>query len=133
MRKLPRCRTFYSFHYAAPSFLIVLLGIRRCAALTAYNALWGNVPVKSGDYVLVQGTGGVSIFGLQFAVTAGAIVIATSSSDEKLKIAEKLGAKHLINYNKTPNWEEEVLKIVGPFFPFCFCYDWVPDVGLWNK
>lgn len=51
-------------------------------------------------------------FGLQFAVAAGAIVIATSSSDEKLKIASKLGAKHVINYNTTPNWDDEILKIV---------------------
>ncbi|EGN99159.1 hypothetical protein SERLA73DRAFT_137349 [Serpula lacrymans var. lacrymans S7.3] len=82
-----------------------------CAALTAYNALMGPVPVKGGDYVLVLGTGGVSIFGLQLAIASGAIVIATSSSDEKLKIASKLGAKHVINYNKTPNWDEEILKI----------------------
>uniref|UniRef100_A0A8H7XWP5 Enoyl reductase (ER) domain-containing protein n=1 Tax=Psilocybe cubensis TaxID=181762 RepID=A0A8H7XWP5_PSICU len=84
-----------------------------CAALTAYNALHGPVPIKAGDFVLALGTGGVSIFALQFAVAAGATVIATSSSDEKLKIAAKYGAKHLINYNTTPNWDEEVLKIVG--------------------
>ncbi|KAF8983619.1 hypothetical protein BDQ17DRAFT_1548933 [Cyathus striatus] len=84
-----------------------------CAALTAYNALIGLKPLKAGDYVLVQGTGGVSIFALQFAVASGAIVIATSSSDEKLKIAAKLGAKHLINYKKTPDWDEEVKKITN--------------------
>ncbi|TFK29173.1 alcohol dehydrogenase superfamily protein [Coprinopsis marcescibilis] len=84
-----------------------------CAALTAYAGLSGPVPVKAGDHVLVLGTGGVSIFALQFAVASGATVIATSSSDEKLKIAQKLGAKHLINYKKTPNWDEEVLKITG--------------------
>ncbi|CAA7260115.1 unnamed protein product [Cyclocybe aegerita] len=82
-----------------------------CAALTAYNALNGPVPIKAGDYVLVLGTGGVSIAALQFAVAAGATVIATSSSDEKLKIASKLGAKHVINYNKTPQWDEEIKKI----------------------
>ncbi|KAF4562972.1 hypothetical protein EYR40_007311 [Pleurotus pulmonarius] len=84
-----------------------------CAALTAYNALLGPVPVKAGDFVLVQGTGGVSIFGLQFAVASGATVIATSSSDEKLKLAGQLGAKHLINYKTTPEWQEEVKKITG--------------------
>ncbi|KAI0919452.1 hypothetical protein AcW1_003306 [Taiwanofungus camphoratus] len=84
-----------------------------CAALTAYNALMGPVPLKGGDYVLVQGTGGVSIFGLQLAVASGATVIATSSSDDKLKVAAKLGAKHLINYKKTPDWEKEVLKITN--------------------
>ncbi|KAI0937416.1 hypothetical protein AcV5_005332 [Taiwanofungus camphoratus] len=91
-----------------------------CAALTAYNALMGPVPLKGGDYVLVQGTGGVSIFGFQLAVASGATVIATSSLDDKLKVAAKLGAKHLINYKKTPDWEKEVLKIVraiGCFMP----------------
>ncbi|KAF8195343.1 alcohol dehydrogenase superfamily protein [Mycena galopus ATCC 62051] len=85
-----------------------------CAALTAYNALLsGFEPLKAGDTVLVQGTGGVSIFALQFAVASGAAVIATSSDDEKLKIATKLGAKHVINYKKTPNWDEEVLKFTN--------------------
>ena len=55
-------------------------------------------------------------FGLQFAVASGATVIATSSSDEKLKVAAKLGAKHVINYKTTPNWHEEVLRIVGIVF-----------------
>ncbi|KII94432.1 hypothetical protein PLICRDRAFT_100032 [Plicaturopsis crispa FD-325 SS-3] len=82
-----------------------------CAALTAYNALSGPVPVKGGDTVLVQGTGGVSIFALQFAVASGATVIVTSSSDEKLKAAKALGAHHLINYKTTPDWGKEVLKI----------------------
>ncbi|KAJ7486684.1 alcohol dehydrogenase superfamily protein [Mycena latifolia] len=83
-----------------------------CAALTAYNALLsGYEPVMAGDTILVQGTGGVSIFALQFAIASGAIVIATSSSDEKLKVATKLGAKHVINYKTTPNWDEEVLKL----------------------
>ncbi|KAG6843550.1 hypothetical protein H0H87_003323 [Tephrocybe sp. NHM501043] len=84
-----------------------------CAALTAYNALNGPVPIKAGDYVLVLGTGGVSIHALQFAVAAGAVVIATSSSDKKLKVAAKLGAKHLINYKSCPEWEKEVLKFTN--------------------
>ncbi|KAJ7131178.1 alcohol dehydrogenase [Mycena epipterygia] len=85
-----------------------------CAALTAYNALLsGYESLKAGDTILVQGTGGVSIFALQFAVASGATVIATSSSDEKLKIATKLGAKHVINYKKTPKWDEEVLKLTN--------------------
>lgn len=84
-----------------------------CAGVTAYNALMGPVPLKGGDYVLIEGTGGVSIFGLQLAVSSGATVIATSSSDSKLQIAAKLGAKHLINYKTTPGWEEGVLKITG--------------------
>lgn len=52
-------------------------------------------------------------FALQFAVVSGAVVIATSSSNEKLQIAKKLGAKHTINYREVPNWDEEVLKIVS--------------------
>ncbi|KAJ7728323.1 alcohol dehydrogenase superfamily protein [Mycena metata] len=82
-----------------------------CAGLTAYNALFGDVPLKAGETVLVQGTGGVSIFALQFAVASGAVVIATSSSNEKLEIAKKLGATHVINYRTTPDWDQEVLKI----------------------
>ncbi|KAI0758962.1 NAD-P-binding protein [Fomes fomentarius] len=84
-----------------------------CAAVTAYNALFGPKPLKGGDIVLVQGTGGVSIFGLQIAVASGATVIATSSSDEKLQAAKKLGAAHVINYKKTPDWDKEVLKITS--------------------
>ncbi|KAJ7151350.1 NAD-P-binding protein [Mycena crocata] len=84
-----------------------------CAGLTAYAALYGPVPVKSGDIVLVQGTSGVSIFALQFALGAGATVIITSSSDEKLEVAKGLGAQHGINYVTTPHWEEEVMKITN--------------------
>jgi len=82
-----------------------------CAAVTAWNALQGPVPLKGGDTVLVQGTGGVSMFALQFAAGLGASVIATSSSDEKLKLAGQLGAQHLINYKTTPDWDKEVWKI----------------------
>ncbi|KAI0362288.1 NAD-P-binding protein [Trametes cingulata] len=84
-----------------------------CAAVTAYNALVGLVPLKGGDTVLVQGTGGVSIFGLQLAVASGATVIATSSSDAKLEIAKKLGAAYTINYKKNPDWDQEALKITN--------------------
>jgi NADPH:quinone reductase-like Zn-dependent oxidoreductase len=54
-------------------------------------------------------------FALRFAVAAGATVIATSSSDDKLKLAASLGAKHLINYKKTPDWDEEVKKVVSNY------------------
>ncbi|KAF9045162.1 hypothetical protein BJ165DRAFT_1475758 [Panaeolus papilionaceus] len=84
-----------------------------CAALTAYNALHGPVPIKAGDTVLVLGTGGVSIFALQLAVAAGATVIATSSADDKLKVATKLGAKHIINYKKSPEWHKVVMNITN--------------------
>ena len=76
------------------------------AALTAWRALMADGGLKSGDTVLVQGTGGVSIFALQFAKMAGATVIATSSSDDKLEKLRALGADHLINYRKTANWGE---------------------------
>lgn len=74
------------------------------AALTAWRALMSDDHLKPGDTVLVQGTGGVSIFALQFAKLAGATVIATSSSEAKLEKLKALGADHLINYKTTPQW-----------------------------
>lgn len=74
------------------------------AALTAWRSLMADDHLKPGDTVLVQGTGGVSIFALQFAKLAGATVIATSSSDAKLEKLSALGADHLINYKATPQW-----------------------------
>jgi len=83
-----------------------------CAAVTAWNALMvAGKPVKSGDVVLVLGTGGVSMFALQFALAAGARVIATSSSDEKLARVKALGASDGVNYKRTPDWDREVLKL----------------------
>ena len=85
-----------------------------CAAVTAWNALMvSGRPIKPGDTVLVLGTGGVSIFALQFARAAGARVLATSSSDDKLARAGRLGASGLINYRATPDWEQEVLKLTA--------------------
>jgi len=78
------------------------------AGLTAWRALMADDSLKPGDSVLVQGTGGVSIFALQFAKAAGATVIATSSSDEKLERLKTLGADEVINYRSTPNWGEKV-------------------------
>jgi NADPH:quinone reductase-like Zn-dependent oxidoreductase len=83
------------------------------AALTAWRALMSDDHLKPGDTVLVQGTGGVSVFALQFAKMAGATVIATSSSDEKLDKLKTLGADHLINYRKTANWGEVAREITG--------------------
>lgn len=83
------------------------------AALTAWRALMSDDNLKPGDAVLIQGTGGVSIFALQFAKMAGATVIATSSSDEKLEKLKSLGADHLINYRKTENWGELAREITG--------------------
>ena len=75
-----------------------------CAGLTAWSAIVGLGRVKPGDLVLVQGTGGVALFALQFAKAAGATVIVTSSSDEKLERARALGADYGINYRSTPEW-----------------------------
>ncbi|SFN41868.1 NADPH:quinone reductase [Nitrosospira briensis] len=79
-----------------------------CAGVTAWRALMVDGALKPGETVLVQGTGGVSVFALQFAKIAGATVIATSSSDEKLARLETLGADHLINYRKHDNWGDLV-------------------------
>ncbi|MFQ5534104.1 MAG: NAD(P)-dependent alcohol dehydrogenase [Sphingomonadales bacterium] len=80
-----------------------------CAALTAWSSLVGEGDVIAGDTVVVQGTGGVSLFALQFARILGARTIVTSSSDEKLDRARDLGADHVINYKTTPEWSKAVL------------------------
>ena len=85
-----------------------------CAALTAWNALFmAGKPLKAGQTVLIQGTGGVSIFALQFARAAGARVIATSSSDAKIERLKEMGAEACINYRTTPDWENEVQRLTG--------------------
>ncbi|MGE0820911.1 MAG: NAD(P)-dependent alcohol dehydrogenase [Candidatus Binatia bacterium] len=84
-----------------------------CAAVTAWQDLFPKGNLKAGDTVLAQGTGGVSIFTLQFAVMAGARVIITSSSDEKLARAKQLGAWATINYKTTSDWDKEVLKLTN--------------------
>ena len=82
-----------------------------CAGVTAWNALYNGRPLKTGDTVLVLGTGGVSIFALQFAHAAGARVIVTSSSDGKLAQAKALGASDGVNYRQHPDWQHEVLRL----------------------
>jgi NADPH:quinone reductase-like Zn-dependent oxidoreductase len=84
-----------------------------CAALTAWNGLIFSNGLKAGDSVLIQGTGGVSIFALQFAKISGAKIILTSSSDEKLARGEQMGADHLINYKKEPKWESKVKELTA--------------------
>ena len=84
-----------------------------CAAVTAWNALFSSGGLKAGDTVLIQGTGGVSIFALQFALLAGARVIATSSSDEKLERVLQLGASDGINYKQTPDWGKKVRELTA--------------------
>jgi NADPH:quinone reductase-like Zn-dependent oxidoreductase len=103
------------------------------AGVTAWNVLnYGDPKLGPGDTVLTQGTGGVSCYAVQvslfetlpsssaglltiqrIAAAAGATVIATSSSDEKLELARKLGATHLINYNKTPDWSSKAFELTG--------------------
>lgn len=82
-----------------------------CAGLTSWNALYGLKALKPGDTILVQGTGGVSLFALQFAKAAGATVIATTSSKEKAEMLKKLGADHVLNYKEDESWGETARKL----------------------
>jgi len=84
-----------------------------CAALTAWHALFERAALLPGETVLVLGTGGVSMFALQLAQLAGAKVIATSSSDDKLKRVAELGATGLVNYRKQPEWDKAVLDLTN--------------------
>ena len=84
-----------------------------CAAVTAWHALAEHARIVAGETVLVQGTGGVSIFALQLARLMGAQVIATSSSDDKLARAKTLGAAHGINYQAVPEWDKAVVELTG--------------------
>jgi NADPH:quinone reductase-like Zn-dependent oxidoreductase len=84
-----------------------------CAAVTAWHALAEHARIVAGETVLVQGTGGVSIFALQLARLMGARVIVTSSSDQKLARAKELGAGHGVNYKSTPEWDKAVVEWTG--------------------
>lgn len=84
-----------------------------CAALTAWRGMYVETRTKPGDWVLVQGTGGVSIFALQFAKATGARVIATSSAEAKLEKLRALGADHVINYKETPDWGKKAFELTG--------------------
>jgi NADPH:quinone reductase-like Zn-dependent oxidoreductase len=84
-----------------------------CAALTAWTALTSDGGIHAGDTVVLQGTGGVSIAGLQLAKAMGAETIITSSDDAKLKRARELGATHTINYRTTPKWAQKVMEFTG--------------------
>ncbi|KAJ5096046.1 Polyketide synthase enoylreductase [Penicillium alfredii] len=96
-----------------------------CAALTSWNALYGLKPLRPGQIVLVQGTGGVSIFALQFAKAAGATVIATTSSAAKADKLKKLGADHVLNYKIDANWGESARQLT----PGGVGVDYVVEVG----
>ena len=84
-----------------------------CAALTAWRGLFHDARLEPGDTVVLQGTGGVSIFGLQFAHAAGLRTLITSSSDEKLERAKALGADDVVNYRATPEWSKAVRAATG--------------------
>ena len=84
-----------------------------CAGVTAWSAITDPVPVKPGETVLIEGTGGVSLFALQFARLCGARVIATSSSEEKLARLKTLGADEVINYATNPDWDKVVLDLTN--------------------
>ncbi len=84
-----------------------------CAAVTAWHGLVARGGLRAGDTLLIQGTGGVAVFGLQFAVALGARAIVLSSSDAKLAQARDMGASHLINYRITPDWDSAVRERTG--------------------
>ncbi len=84
-----------------------------CAALTAWHAVMMFGAMRPGETLLTQGTGGVSIFAIQFARAAGARVIATSSSDGKLERVRALGAEETVNYRTAPDWEREAKRLTG--------------------
>jgi len=84
-----------------------------CAGLTAWTALSGPVPIRAGHTVLVQGSGGVSIFALQLARAVGASVIATTSSAAKAAQLEALGAAHVVNYREDAQWGRSVRALTG--------------------
>lgn len=98
---------------AAPDYLSdIEVASLPCAAVTAWRSLMVDTRIGPGDVVLCQGTGGVSLFALQFAKAAGAAVILTSSSDEKLARGRALGADHVINYRSHPEWGAEARRLV---------------------
>ncbi|MBV9512325.1 MAG: NAD(P)-dependent alcohol dehydrogenase [Caulobacteraceae bacterium] len=84
-----------------------------CAGVTAWRSLTGGRPLRADETVLVQGTGGVSLFALAIARNFGCRVIATTSSDAKADILRRLGAETVIDYTRTPDWQIEVMKATG--------------------
>lgn len=84
-----------------------------CAAVTAWTALNKVEPLQPGQTVLVQGTGGVSLFALQLAKIFGARVLAITSSNEKAAKLKELGADAVVNYSITPNWDQEIISLTG--------------------
>lgn len=102
-----------AFTHAPKSWSHAQAATLTTAGLTVWRALVVNGGLKAGETVLIQGTGGVSIFALQVAKALGATVIVTSSSDDKLERARQLGADHLINYRREPEWAKPVLELTN--------------------
>jgi NADPH:quinone reductase-like Zn-dependent oxidoreductase len=88
-------------------------GTLTVAGVTAWNSLVTQGHLRAGDTVLVMGTGGVSIFALQFSKMMGARVIITSKSDEKLERARAMGADETINYDRNPDWDDVVMEMTN--------------------
>jgi NADPH:quinone reductase-like Zn-dependent oxidoreductase len=86
-----------------------------CAGVTAWRALFTDGQMKPGARVLILGSGGVSIFALQFAKAAGATVFATTSSPERMDRLAALGADHVVNYRENPDWGQSVLELTGGY------------------
>lgn len=101
------CMPAHAFTRAPRGFSHAQAATLPCAGVTAWRGLVTQGKVKPGDTVLIMGSGAVSLFALQFAKAAGARVIATSSSEEKLEKLQRLGADDVINYQTTPNWGEQ--------------------------
>lgn len=107
------CMPAHAFTKAPAGSTALEAATLACAGVTAWRGLIVRGQVKPGDVVLIQGTGGVSLFALQFAKAAGAQVIATSSSQEKLEKLRSLGADHVINYKTTPEWGQKARDLTG--------------------
>ena len=101
------CMPAHAFTKAPAGYTPVEAATLTCAGVTAWRGLVVCGQVKPGDTVLILGTGGVSLFALQFAKAAGARVIATSSSEEKLEKLKRLGADTVINYKAVPDWGQK--------------------------
>lgn len=107
------CRPAMAFTPIPRSYTMAEAATLPCAALTAWRALFVENDIRPGDWVLTQGTGGVSVFAVQLAKAAGATVIATSSSNKKLERLTAMGADHVINYKETPEWGAKAMALSG--------------------
>lgn len=112
---------------APPSLNAVEASTLTVAPLTAWNAFYGlpSKTIKPDDWVLTQGSGGVSLSAIQLAAAAGATVVATTSSEEKAETLRKIGASHVINYRQTPNWGE----VARSLTPAAVGFDHIVEVG----